>query len=234
MSSDYTLWHAPKLRSFGRAMARLDQQKPASFRDLLRLRALRAALLAGPLTPEALSVDPEIDEARGTLGLCLVGSRADAVLAAMLPLLRASGMAAYDPQEGVVYYADGTDSRWEKVATGVHEGVGICLAELQASPPLPLAVQHDALDALLQFVLADSPDEVAAVRLCFPVLLALVHARTPVAMQAALVLEDLCRELCSRGKILELDADLLAAVAATGNERLAEAVRAALSPQSAA
>lgn len=173
MSYDLTLWHDPKLRSFDRAMARLGRRKPASARERSRLVALRDALLAGPLARENLSVAPEIDEDTATIGLALTGDRIEAIVQAMAPVLRAHGAVMYDPQDGTVTYSDRSSSRDAQNSGGVHEGVPICLAELTQQPPLPVATQVDALDALEQFVLADSSDVVAAARLALPVVDAL-------------------------------------------------------------
>lgn len=216
MSYDLTAWHDPRLRNFDRAMARLERSAAARPRDLARLHAVVEALVTGPLGPGAWSVDPSVDVQRATLGLCLTASGMAHGLGPILVVLRAHGLACWDPQEAVVYYVNGRDSRAEKAPDGVHEGVPICLAELRQSPPLPVQEQLDALEALMQFALADSPDEPAAVRLALPVLLDLLDSPLePVRQRAAITATDLCRELRDRGKPLELEASMLARVAAT-------------------
>lgn len=228
MSYDLTVWYAPRLRSFDAAMARLERNARPGPRDRARLSELVDALRAGPLTDEALSVDPVVDERSMTLGLCLTGAAPS--LEALLPTLRQRGMACYDPQEAVVHYADGTSSRDEKTTAGVHEGVPICLAELQQTPPLPESERLDAMDALLQFALADSPDEAAAVRMALPVLLDLFErGEARVSAAARSTAWELCQELARRGRVIALEPELVQRVAALGDEWLASAVRAVLS-----
>lgn len=200
MSYDLTVWYDPKLRRHGSAMSRLERVKPAGPRELARLRALIDALVSGPLGAGGLSIEPVLDTERATVGLCLTGAALDDGLEPLFALLRARGMACWDPQEAVVHYADGGDSRAEQAPDGVHEGVDICLAELRQSPPLPVSVQREAIEALMQFALADSPDPVAAVQRALPVLLDLENGPEGVLrQQAAIAAEDLCAELRARG-----------------------------------
>ena len=228
MSVDLTIWHAPRLRSFDAAMARLARDAPLRPRARARLDALVTALRAGPLPDAALSIEPVIDERTGTLGLSLVGSVAAGSRDALLAVLRAHGMACYDPQDGVVIYADGRTSQEESCVAGVHEGVGICLAELRAQPPLPTAALRDSLDALLQFALADSPDPSAAAALAFPVLLDLVEgaADADSRVAARLAAVDLCGGLRDRDAPLPLDPAERARALGLGDRWLAEAVEA--------
>lgn len=199
MSYDLTIFHDPRLRSFDRATRRLERRRPLKAPDRRRLLALVDDLRAGPLRAEGLSVDPVLDEDRGTLGLCLVGD-ATATLQAMLPMLQATGMVLWDPQEGVFHYANGGTSREEQAPDGVHEGVGICLRELQADPAPTGGELRDVLDALSQFALADSPDVAAAARLALPVLNRLgEEAEEPMRSGARNTAWDLREELKRRG-----------------------------------
>jgi len=227
MSYDLTLWYAPRLRSFDAAMTRLERTTRQATRELQRLRALLDALRAGPLPAEALSVDPVLDERTATLGLGLTGSGWS--LESLLPVAREHGMACYDPQEAVVYYADGTSSREQKAPDGVHEGVPICLAELRQRPPLPASERLDALEALQQFALADSPDEAAAVSLALPALLDLLDDEEPrIRVAARNAAFDLCTELTARGRALALEPAQRQRIEALEDEQLVGAVRAAL------
>lgn len=185
MSLDLTLWHDPKLRRFSAAMARLDQPRPASARAKAKLDQAARAITALPASPE-----PILDAASGSLGLCLSASQAEA-LPEILAVAARFSLCVWDPQSGVVTYADGSDSRAEQLRGGVHEGVDSCLAELAA--PAPEAERLDGLSALLQFAAQDSTDVPAAVRRSLPALLELL-AGPPgaVADRAWSTVYDLC------------------------------------------
>lgn len=227
MSYDLTLFHAPKLRSFDKGMARLDQCKRASRAEAARLQAVMDFVLGDGAARGSLSVDPALDAEAGTLGLALTGPRVSEVLEALLPVLRANGVVCYDPQEAVFYYANGSDSRLEKVSAGVHEGVGICLRDLRARPPLPAPERLDALDALSQFASADSPDPAAALRAALPVLMEVADdPDEAVRDKARSVIYDLCTGLSQEGRTLGLDGEALGALAARAPGWLAEVVRA--------
>jgi len=199
MSYDLTIFYDPRLRSLDRGLRRLERRRPLKAQERRRLLALLDDLRAGPLRAGLLSVEPVLDEDRAALGLCLVGD-ATSALQDMLPMLQAAGMVLWDPQEGVLHYADGGCSRDEAVSDGVHEGVAICLRELQGDPPLPADEQRDALSALLQFALADSPDVLAAARLALPVLDRLgVDGEEPLRSGARNAAWDLREELKQRG-----------------------------------
>lgn len=203
MSYDLTLWYAPRLRSFDPAMARLERRQRPSPRELASLRGVLEALA---------SLDGALDEANGTVGLALSGSDVEE-FEAILQVIRRHGMACYDPQEAVVYYANGADSRAEKAPGGVHEGVGVCVAELGA--PGELSVRLECVEALMQFTLADSPDESAAAALALPALLRLLEepGLRDAARNAAI---DLCEVLRERGKGVVLSGEVMALVPSTG------------------
>lgn len=222
MSYDLTLFHAPRLASFDRAMARLEERRPPKARERKALLAAAEQLAA------ELHLEAHLDEQTATLGLSLAGSQVEAALAALPALLTARGLVCYDPQEGVFTYANGRDSRLEKVTAGVHEGVGICLAELAASPALPVSEQRDAIEALLQFALADSPDPAAAARLALPALLALAARSEPaVADPARSAAYDLVVELGDRELPLGLPEEAIDALCEAAPAWLAAAIRAA-------
>ena len=223
MSFDLTVFHAPRLRSADRGHARLAAQKALSAAERARLQALVDRILNVPLLSAALSVDPALDPDHATLGLAFW--RAAGVLEALLPLTRAAGFACYDPQEGAFYYADGTDSRAEKLSNGVHEGVGVCLRELVADPPLPVEVQRDALDALSQFALSDSTDAAAAVRIALPVLLGVTDQNGEgMRAKARAAAYGLCLELAERGAALGLTPEERATLLVDTEPWLAEAI----------
>jgi|GEM_PF-4939577 len=172
MSYDLTVVFAPQL---------CDQQSGWLLLDRVATAAERHQILAlADLLGRRLGVPPSIDRDRASIELNLSGSLVDGALEKLLPWAREAGCVVYDPQEGVFYYADGRDSRDEKAPGGVHEGVDICLRELQ-SPDLPEREKRDALDALAQFVLADSPDVDAARARALPVLDALGESDDPLA-----------------------------------------------------
>lgn len=223
MSYDLTLFHAPRLRAADRAHRRLAQEKAPSRAERERLQVLVDRVLNVPLLSAALSVDPALDEAHGTLGLAFW--RADGVLDALLPIARAGGFVCYDPQDASFYYADGTSSREEAQQGGVHEGVGICLAELRAAPPLPLETQIDALDALASFALGDSQDPAAAVRLALPALLGVTDGQgVGMRGRARAAAYGLCLELADRGLTMGLAPEAREALTQGAEPWLAEAI----------
>ena len=152
MSYDLTVFVAPAMRDHGAAWARLEARADgAAVAEIRRL----ADDLGGRLGDW-----PTVDAERATFGLGLSGREVEGALARLRDWAGPRGCVVFDPQEAVFYYADGSSSREELAPDGIHEGVEICLAELQAGPaPGELA---DVLGALEQFVLADSPDWEAA------------------------------------------------------------------------
>ena len=218
MSYDLTLFHGPTITSFAEVLARLDAPGTPTSAQRSKLEGslaeLRALFPASDGATSPWSSEPVMDAAAGTLGLCLVGSEAAAVLERILPMLKTHGLVCYDPQDGVAHYANGTNSRDEQNdGDGIHEGVDICLRELMRTPPPSPKDQLESLEALGQFVLVDSKSLGAAATKAVPVIVPLVGCGDDmVRHRVAELTRDICSELRDRGEAVAFGKRALAAV----------------------
>ena len=174
MSQDFRLWHAPKLSRRRPAQARLEQRAPKPTRAATeRIAAMQRELQA------TFGISGTLDDATGLLDISLPIGDADP-LPGLLLLTRSAGFVVYDPQTDLFHYPSGGNSLAEVAPDGVHEGVLICIREFQG-PLGSEAEQRGRLDALDQFIHADSPDLAAAIRLALPFLDELGQSDLPLA-----------------------------------------------------